>query len=192
MTATHNLPAIPGLGAGRQLCSGFNVHKPAYASRGDLIAEVLEELRLHRDMLNAAEESVAEQLGMHGTDARCLQLLARSGPATAGQLGRSLGLTTGAVTPLLDRLERSELVTRRRDVKDRRRIYVELTAAGRLRAAGIWPLLDDPLRRLVDGYSGSELVLIRDFLRRVREAAALETGLEPAAETDSPPPAAAS
>jgi DNA-binding MarR family transcriptional regulator len=160
------------------------VHRPAYASRGDLIAEVLQELRLHRDTLNLGEDSIAEQLGMHGTDARCLQILGRTGSATAGQLGRALGLTTGAVTPLLDRLERAGLVVRRRDVEDRRRIYVELTAAGQRRAAGIWPVLNDPLRRLVDGYSGSELVLIRDFLRRVRDLVVEEMDLEPPVQAD--------
>jgi DNA-binding MarR family transcriptional regulator len=158
------------------------VHAPPYASRGDLIAEVMRELRLHRDTLNAAEEAAADDLGIHGTDARCLRVLARDRTATAGQLGRALGLTTGAVTPLLDRLEASGLVARRRDLKDRRRIYVELTHEGQERAAGVWPLLDGPLRRLIDGYSASELVMIRDFLRRARSTVAEETGLDERSE----------
>ena len=145
----------------------------------------MRELRLHRDTLNAAEESAADDLGMHGTDARCLRVLARDRSATAGQLGRALGLTTGAVTPLLDRLETSGLVTRRRDVKDRRRIYVELTDEGQDRAAGVWPLLDGPLRRLIDGYSASELVLIRDFLRRARTTVVEQTGLDERSEDGS-------
>ena len=155
---------------------------PAYASRGELIAEVVRELRLQRDTLNAAEDSGVERMGMQGTDARCLRALARMQRATAGDLGRALGLTTGSVTPLLDRLESSGLVTRRRDDRDRRRIYVELTAEGRERAEGIWPLLDGALRRLIDGYSGSELILIRDFLRRTRTAVADQAGLVPDAE----------
>jgi DNA-binding MarR family transcriptional regulator len=145
----------------------------------------MRELRLQRDTLNAADESAAEDLGMHGTDARCLRVLARDRSATAGQLGKALGLTTGAVTPLVDRLEGSGLVRRRRDEKDRRRIYVELTPQGQDRAAGIWPLLDAPLRRLIDGYSASELVLIRDFLRRTRTTVVEQTGLAERSEDGS-------
>jgi DNA-binding MarR family transcriptional regulator len=146
----------------------------------------MRELRLQRDTLNAADESAAEDTGMHGTDARCLRVLARDRSATAGHLGRALGLTTGAVTPLIDRLEGSGLVRRRRDEKDRRRIYVELTPQGQDRAAGIWPLLDGPLRRLIDGYSASELVLIRDFLRRTRTTVIEQTGLGERSEDGAP------
>jgi len=62
---------------------------------------------------------------------RCLDILGRRGPMTAGQLSDESGLSTGAVTFLLDRLELAGMVKRRRDTDDRRRVWVELVPAAR-------------------------------------------------------------
>jgi MarR family transcriptional regulator, organic hydroperoxide resistance regulator len=51
-------------------------------------------------------------------------------PRTVGDLGGKLGMDTGTITPLLKRLEKAELVTRRRDANDERRVLIDLTAAG--------------------------------------------------------------
>jgi MarR family transcriptional regulator, organic hydroperoxide resistance regulator len=51
-------------------------------------------------------------------------------PRTVGDLGSKLGMDTGTITPLLKRLEKAELVTRRRDAEDERRVLIDLTAAG--------------------------------------------------------------
>ena len=70
--------------------------------------------------------AVAERLGLHPTSWECLSLLFEHGPVTAGRLGDLTGLTTGAVTGLVDRLEAAGYVRRRRDEQDRRRVIVEL------------------------------------------------------------------
>jgi DNA-binding MarR family transcriptional regulator len=83
-----------------------------------------------RDSQSAAdmmEEAYDNLLGINRTDGRCLDILQRLGPLTAGQLAREAGLTTGAVTPLLDRLEAAGYVRRRRDQADRRKVFVEIT-----------------------------------------------------------------
>lgn len=76
---------------------------------------------------------LAASSGLHATDARALELLdvAAASPLTVGRLGTQLGLSSPAVTALVDRLERADLVRRRRDLVDRRRVVVELTPTAR-------------------------------------------------------------
>jgi DNA-binding MarR family transcriptional regulator len=140
-----------------------------YLSRGTVIAEVAQELRVHRRTIDLFEHAAAERLGVNATDAHCLEILEREGRVTAGELARGLGLTTSAVTALIDRLERAAYIARVRTPTDRRRVYVELTSHGRERAAEIWDPLEGPLHDLVASYNNHELTLIRDFLRRSRQ-----------------------
>jgi DNA-binding MarR family transcriptional regulator len=69
-------------------------------------------------------QAVAERAGLHPTDNECLDFLILNGPLTAGQLSQLTGLTTGAVTAMIDRLERAGFVRRERDQHDRRRVIV--------------------------------------------------------------------
>lgn len=90
------------------------------ASLGDLDREA-RRLGSLSTLLNRA---VAEFAGLHPTDWECLDVLDWSGPVSAGVLAEKLGLTTGAVTGVLDRLEQSGWVRRERDPEDRRRVVV--------------------------------------------------------------------
>jgi DNA-binding MarR family transcriptional regulator len=74
------------------------------------------------------DDAFSEFLGINRTDARCLSLLDREGRMTAGKLATESGLTTGAVTIVLDRLEKAGYVRRVRDPDDRRKVHVEMTA----------------------------------------------------------------
>jgi DNA-binding MarR family transcriptional regulator len=70
--------------------------------------------------------ATADHLGMNLSDMLCLGILAGAGPISAGQLATLIGLSTGSVTGLVDRLERLDLVRRERDEEDRRRIVLHL------------------------------------------------------------------
>src|SRR3954454_453706 len=70
--------------------------------------------------------AVADRLGVNATDVKCYSILRQTGPITAGELADRTSLTTGAITGVIDRLERAELVRRARDPHDRRRIVLEL------------------------------------------------------------------
>src|SRR5262249_58170748 len=88
-------------------------------------------------------------------------------PITAGQLGALTGLTTGAVTGILDRLEEAGFVRRKRDGKDRRRVLVELNLDKARRE--IFPIFDKLAKRmsaLAASYSKRELATIVDFMER--------------------------
>ena len=70
-------------------------------------------------------QAIADRLGMNVTDHKCAGILARSGPITAGELARRTGLTTGAITGVIDRLEQAGFARRARDPGDRRRVIIE-------------------------------------------------------------------
>jgi len=70
--------------------------------------------------------ATADHLGMNLSDMLCLGILAGAGPISPSQLATLIGLSTGSVTGLIDRLERLDLVRRERDEQDRRRIVLHL------------------------------------------------------------------
>src|SRR3954471_6583963 len=76
-------------------------------SRDDVLSEVAEELRLSGATNDIADQVVADYLGLNRTDARCLDIIERLDGVSAGRLAREAGLSTGAVTTVLDRLPRA-------------------------------------------------------------------------------------
>lgn len=73
------------------------------------------------------DEHVTAFLGINRTDGRCIDIIDQRGRMTAGRLAAESGLTTGAVTALVDRLEVAGYLRRVRDTADRRRIFIETT-----------------------------------------------------------------
>jgi DNA-binding MarR family transcriptional regulator len=96
-------------------------------------------------------------------------VLEREGPVTAGRLAEATGLTTGAITTAVDRLERAGIARRRHDQGDRRRVLVELTPSARKHAGAFYSGHVEQSERLYRRYSEQELRLLRDFVRESRE-----------------------
>lgn len=69
--------------------------------------------------------AIASKIGLSASEFETIDIIRNRQPITAGELARACGLTTGAITGLVDRLQRKGFVTRRRDEQDRRRVYVE-------------------------------------------------------------------
>ncbi|MBE0466472.1 MAG: MarR family transcriptional regulator, partial [Candidatus Desulforudis sp.] len=67
---------------------------------------------------------IAERLGLSLTDHKAFEIIARKGAVSAGELSELTGLTTGAVTGVIDRLERTGFVRREPDPGDRRRVII--------------------------------------------------------------------
>src|ERR671932_1026835 len=86
------------------------------------IVEKFKEMSIETIMFHQA---VADVLGLHITDHKCLDLIHRFGAMPAGRLGELTGLTTGAVTGIIDRLEEGGYAKRTNDPKDRRRTIFE-------------------------------------------------------------------
>src|SRR5690348_3305280 len=74
-------------------------------------------------------QTVASRLGIASSDLECLDLIALRGQATAGELAEASGLTTGAITGVIDRLEKAGFAKREADAKDRRKVIVRAVPA---------------------------------------------------------------
>jgi DNA-binding MarR family transcriptional regulator len=134
----------------------------------ELIAQAVLEVRLHQNAYDRFEDAAAGYFGLNRTDMRCLDVLERHGVLAAGEIARQTGLTTGAVTAMLDRLERAGWVRRLRDDADRRRVLVEFTEQARRAAGEVYGPFAEAVAGFAD-YTDAELELIREFLRRGSE-----------------------
>lgn len=111
-------------------------------------------------------QAIAGKLGLNVTDTRCFELMSRyaHGPITAGDLSRAAGLTTGAVTGILDRLEKAGLVERYRNAIDRRKVFVRPRMEALQRIGRLYESLATASLKHASGYSTKELELIKDYL----------------------------
>ena len=108
---------------------------------------------------------VAQRLRLGGTDSRILALLTVHGPLTPGRLGGLTGLSTGAVTGVIDRLERAGYARRVPDPVDRRRVRIKVTDHFYARADEIWhPVATEWHAQLARRFTGDQLDLITEFL----------------------------
>src|SRR3954453_3147665 len=97
----------------------------ASRQRAELLAALNDEFRRLSTSTILFHQAIAARLGMNVTDHKCADLLSRTGPITAGELARQTGLTTGAITGVIDRLEKAGFVRRAEDPNDRRRVIIE-------------------------------------------------------------------
>jgi DNA-binding MarR family transcriptional regulator len=144
-------------------------------TRDKLVEEVSLAVREAQAAVDEMDEAASRALGINRTDARCMDVIQREEPVTPGYLAERSGLTTAAVTTVLDRMERAGYVTRVRDTEDRRRVLVRLTPLARERVAALWGSFGE-FRKALGRYSLEELRVLRDFHRRAcdynRDAAA--------------------
>jgi DNA-binding MarR family transcriptional regulator len=124
---------------------------------------------MHQNAQDAFDEAASRVLGINRTDQRCMDLLDLNGSMTAGRLAAEAGLSTGAVTTVLDRMEHAGYVRRARDMKDRRRVLVELTDKARSRAWEIWGPIAAEAETFYEGYSDEQLRFLLDFLQGAEE-----------------------
>jgi DNA-binding MarR family transcriptional regulator len=135
-------------------------------SKTELIEDVVRSFRMSGNLDRAFDKLAAEQLGVNETDLHCLNVVENGGGVTAGEVAVQAGLTTGAVTGVIDRLERVGYVRRVADPTDRRRVKVEVTPAFYEQAGRVWgPVAADWQATLAQHFTAAELATIEDFLR---------------------------
>ncbi len=113
-------------------------------------------------------EAIARTAGLSATDTKCIDLILRApeGGVTAGYLSEKSGLTTGAITHILDRLERGGFVERLRDTQDRRKVFVKVREE-RLKDLGPkYEAIGKAFMKLVERYTDEELGVICDYMER--------------------------
>ncbi len=92
-----------------------------------MVDRLIAAARASQNAADMFDENLGKVFGSNRTDGRCADIIQRYGRLTAGELAQHTGLTTGAITTIIDRLEKSGVARRIRDKADRRKVYVELT-----------------------------------------------------------------
>ena len=133
----------------------------------ELIDSVLRSLRRVNLQGSLFGHTVALRFGLSESDIEALEVLLDTGAATAGMLSDLTGLTTGAVTRVIDRLEQSGYVRRVPDPTDRRRVIVELVPERIAGVAATMARVGDKSASEIGQYSEAELAVIDDFLTRM-------------------------
>lgn len=134
----------------------------------------------HQQLLDSLEEQsrelstrtvifhhlIGERLGLNPTDHKCLDVIIRNRTLmTASQLAEQTGLSTGAITGVVDRLEKAGYVRRKRDQSDRRLVFINpLLDKAMVKLSPIFDPIKQASRSLYSKYSEDELALILDFI----------------------------
>lgn len=142
-----------------------------YQKRAELLRRLSDLGRKISTQTVFLHQAIAQGIGLNATDTKCLDLVGSEpdGTVTAGRLSDLTGLTTGAITHILDRLEKRRFVERVRDTRDRRRVFV------RVRAGSLEPLLPKyealgkAYMALAGKYSDDELSLICGYMEKASE-----------------------
>lgn len=133
-----------------------------------IFSELISEIRRSQGATQRFDRAVADAIGLNLTDMGCIDVLSQQGPMTAGQLALHTGLSSGAMTTAIDRLESAGYARRTRDEQDRRRVLVELTeAASALDRFYAEHVLAS--ERLYRDYTAEQMQLLLVFVRDSRE-----------------------
>lgn len=145
----------------------------------DLSAQ--EAAQIYRDFSAAQvlfHTTIADFIGLSPSDYKCLDLLIRSREAvTATTLAQLCGLTTGAVTGVVDRLERAGYAQRTRDAADRRRVMVQAAEGVEQRLEWLFQPLGEAIDALESEFDRTELAVIRRYMYRATEVFQEQTAL---------------
>ena len=134
--------------------------------------------------------TVAARLGLASSDLECLDLVVLEGAVTAGRLAVATGLTTGAITGVIDRLERAGFARRERDAVDRRKVLVRAEPAALRKITPLYAPMQRAGEESLAPYSEQELALLLGFLERAAAAAVAATAeLRDADPRETAPPA---
>lgn len=114
-----------------------------------------------------AARAIADKVGIGANDFKCAEILVRMGPMSAGELAERAGLTTGAITKIVDRLEKAGWAKRAPDPNDRRRIIVLPVPQDTATVEGLYDSYTEAFASLIARYSDAELVLITEFIEHL-------------------------
>jgi DNA-binding MarR family transcriptional regulator len=136
--------------------------------REETIQVIIEKRREMSTETIMFHQNVADVLGLHITDHKCLDLIRQYGAMPAGRLAELTGLTTGAVTGIIDRLEKAGYVRRANDPKDRRRTIIEPVRNKKweTKIEAIFIPFHERMHKLLSSYSDSELSFLLDVLTK--------------------------
>lgn len=121
-------------------------------------------------------QAVAVKAGLTPSDLESLDLLNLEGPTTPSRLAAVTGLTSGAVTMLIDRLERAGYVRRLKNRDDARSVLVEIRRGASARLLPLYEPLGRAMSAVNDAFTDAQLAVVRDYLTRAHEAGTAHLG----------------
>jgi DNA-binding MarR family transcriptional regulator len=134
------------------------------------VGGVIEALASWQALVAQFNDLVARRLGVSPTETKCLYVLARFGPATAGEVATRVNLTTGATTRMLDRLFAAGYITRTSDPTDRRKVIIAPAGDGIEQVAALYKPLNDELASLLADFDEPHLERMTRFARAAEDA----------------------
>lgn len=140
-------------------------HSHPFSDLTPLQQDLVYELRQNSARAVMLHQLISEKLGLNATDHKFLDFLNRTGPVTAGQLAELTGLTTGAVTNVIDRLEQAGYVVRDKDPKDRRRVVVKPAEGSSSRISPQFESIMQSTLQILSRYDEEQTRLILEFIR---------------------------
>jgi DNA-binding MarR family transcriptional regulator len=138
----------------------------------DIVFTLGRELSTQTILFHAA---IAERLGLNPTDHKALDLICREENMTAGRLAELTQLTTGAVTGIVDRLEKAGFVQRSRPQSDRRQVLIQPIPENVEKIHGLFESMSEAMMALTEQYSDRDLAVIHDHLTRSIQTVQVET-----------------
>lgn len=135
-------------------------------TKTDLKKRALMAVREYGVNLTQFRNAISEWAGLNATDMECLRLLFLKGTATPTELARHTGLTSGATTAMLDRLEKAGLIERRPNPNDRRGSLIAPEKSSSEKMASWFESARSAQDELISSYSESELEIIADAFER--------------------------
>lgn len=133
----------------------------------DLVMQVISGARGYSIGTVLFHQAVGQRLGINVTDMKCLDIITRKGSATPSELAGHTGLSTGATTAMIDRLEKVKLIERHPHPTDRRGTIVALSNQAMRKLPVLFKSLANAMQVLLSSYSDRELKVLDDFFKRV-------------------------
>jgi DNA-binding MarR family transcriptional regulator len=135
-------------------------------SREQTIQNIVDKFREMSTEAVIFHQALADELGLHITDHKCMDIIHRFGAMPAGRLGEMTGLTTGAITGMIDRLEKAGYVRRTNDPKDRRITIVEPIRNKKLerKIEMTFTPFHERMHKVLSSYSENELTFLLDAM----------------------------
>lgn len=136
-------------------------------TRSEMLGELI---RSEKDLSRVSlmfRSVIASRFGLNVTDGECVDYLMDTGPIPAGKLAEITGLTHGAITNVIDRLEKAGFVTRQSDPDDRRKVIVAIVQDKVDAVAEVYRPTVMKILEMYSGYSDEQLAFLLGFYRQL-------------------------
>jgi DNA-binding MarR family transcriptional regulator len=145
------------------------------SERSQMIGHLIGALKLSSSRGIIFHQTLADFLGLNITDHKCLGFLLEEGPQTAGKLAELTSLTTGAITGVIDRLEKAGYVKREKDPHDRRRVMIAPVFGSEAKMGSLFVSLAKSSNEMCNHYTDQELSVIMRFVEESSQMMLHET-----------------